>query len=109
MFNVTWIKEIKQKNIEKEISKIINFFNPLPFALWMGPNTFPKISAKILNNFGFIKEANEIGMCYDLNYLTESGHNFDSINIIEVNILVDKTKYQLRFLYYLSLKENENK
>ncbi|WGL60497.1 GNAT family N-acetyltransferase [Pigmentibacter sp. JX0631] len=93
MFNIVWIKGIMQESIENELSKIVNIFNPLPFALWIGPNTFPTIPEKIFNNLGFVKEANEIGMHFDLKFLKVSDISYNSLSIIEVKNEQDMLKF----------------
>nr|BFD31550.1 hypothetical protein GTC16762_11680 [Pigmentibacter ruber] len=93
MFNIAWLKEIKLENVEQELAKIINIFKPLPFALWTGPNSIPHISGRIIYKLGFQKEANEVGMYFDLNNFKKIGDYSNSLSIIEVKNKNDMQKF----------------
>ena len=84
MFNISWLKSADEKNSKEKLKSVIDKFFPNPFALWIGPNSHPRISEFQLNEMGFIKEANEIGMYLELKKYQEDIYDLDLVNIFEV-------------------------
>ncbi len=68
MFNISWLNKVNPIYLESSLKKLINYFSPNPFSLWLGPNSFPLDCNDILTTLGFTQEANETGMIIDLNY-----------------------------------------
>lgn len=84
MFNIAWIKSVSQSELKEELSTVIKKFAPHPFALWLGPNSLPRISEKQLSDIGFVKEANEIGMILDLSTYVDNNQTLNALDIFEV-------------------------
>ncbi len=84
MFNIAWLKSSEKINYKEKLKRIIDKFYPNPFALWIGPNSLSRISEIQLNEIGFIKEANEIGMHLELRKNQEDIYELDLVNIFEV-------------------------
>lgn len=84
MFNIAWLNSVSEENYKNEFSKLIKEFFPFPFALWIGPNSKSTLSESQLNEIGFIKEANELGMSLDLSTYHDDIQTIDTHDIFEV-------------------------
>ncbi|APJ02883.1 GNAT family N-acetyltransferase [Silvanigrella aquatica] len=84
MFNIAWIKELNKETYQEKIQNIIDTLSPNPFALWLGPNTISCVKESQLIEMGFIKEANETGMCIELNQFNENIYESNLQSIFEV-------------------------
>jgi GNAT superfamily N-acetyltransferase len=84
MFNICWMNQVNPIYLESSLNKIINYFFPNPFALWMGPSSSPKQVEEILHKKGFVREANEIGMTLELGKFEDDNKLSDFTEIKEV-------------------------
>ncbi len=62
MFNIMWVKNIYTHDYKALIKEAKEIFYPNSFALWYGPTSQVKISDSHFAEWGFRKEAKEIGM-----------------------------------------------